>query len=87
MENALISLTKEQEHLNTLHDVLSFNQKALDLSLQLYSGGETDFISVLDAQRSVFAAEDALLQSNINVTLDMIALYKAVGGGWEEDTR
>jgi len=35
------------------------------------------------AERSLFAAENALVQSNCNITTDLIALYKALGGGWE----
>jgi outer membrane protein TolC len=38
---------------------------------------------VLNAQRSLFASEDALVQSNRNVASDLVALYKALGGGWE----
>lgn len=60
------------------------NRKAVDLSMQLYTQGQTDFLNVLNAQRSLFATKDALVQSNRNVTTDLIALYKALGGGWEE---
>lgn len=55
----------------------------MDLSLQLYTEGQIPFLNVLDAQRSLYASEDALVQSERNIIIDLIALYKALGGGWE----
>ncbi len=40
------------------------------------------FLSVLDAQRSVYAAEDQLVQSDRNTAVTLIAIYKALGGEW-----
>jgi outer membrane protein TolC len=53
------------------------------LSEQLYRNGLTDYLPVLDAQRSVYAAEDSLAKSDLNVALNLVSLYKALGGGWE----
>jgi hypothetical protein len=41
------------------------------------------FLSVLDAQRQQFAAEDDLAQSDTAVVTNLVALYKALGGGWD----
>jgi outer membrane protein TolC len=49
----------------------------------MYQQGLVDFLSVLDSQRSLFLSEDALAQSEQLVLTDLIALYKALGGGWE----
>ena len=83
VENALVGFAKEQQHRQVLTDAVVANRKAVDLSLQLYTEGLTDFLSVLDAQRSLYASEDALVQSERNIATDLIALYKALGGGWE----
>jgi len=83
VENALIAFTKEQEHYKSLKDSVAANTIAVDLSLKLYEEGLLEFLNVLVAQRSLFAAENALVQSNCNITTDLIALYKALGGGWE----
>ncbi len=83
MENALIAFTKEQEHYKSLKDSVAANTIAVNLSLKLYKEGLLEFLNVLVAQRSLFAAENALVQSNCNITTDLIALYKALGGGWE----
>jgi outer membrane protein, multidrug efflux system len=83
VENALIAFTKEQEHYKSLKDSVAANTIAVDLSLKLYKEGLLEFLNVLVAQRSLFTAETALVQSNCNITIDLIALYKALGGGWE----
>jgi NodT family efflux transporter outer membrane factor (OMF) lipoprotein len=84
VENALIAFDKEWEHSKALNDAVVANRKAVDLSMQLYTQGQTDFLNVLEAQRSLYASEDALVQSTRNTATDLIALYKALGGGWEE---
>ncbi len=83
VENALIAYTKEQEHHKALIASAVANRKAVELSTQLYVEGQTDFISVLDAQRSLYSAEDSLVQSDKTLSTDLIAIYKALGGGWD----
>ncbi|MCC7350060.1 MAG: efflux transporter outer membrane subunit [Phycisphaerales bacterium] len=83
VENALIAYDKEQQHRTALAAAVAANRQAVDLSTQLYRQGQTDFLNVLSAQRSLYASEDALVQSNRTVTTSLIALYKALGGGWE----
>ena len=85
VENALIAFAKEWEHYKALHDAVVANRKAVDLSMQLYTQGQIDFLNVLDAQRSLYASEDALVQSTQNTATDLIAIYKALGGGWEDE--
>jgi outer membrane protein, multidrug efflux system len=83
-ENALIASVKEQEHRKALVDAVAANRKAVELATKLYAEGQTDFLNVLDAQRSLYATEDSLVQSNGTVSTNLVALYKALGGGWEE---
>ena len=83
VENALIAFAKEQEHHKSLSDAVAADHKAVDLSLRLYREGQTDFLSVLTAQRTQYTDENALTQSTQNIATDLIALYKALGGGWE----
>ena len=86
VENALIAYAKEYERHKTLTDAAAHNRKAVDSAMQLYEVGLTDFLNVLVAQRSLFASEDALVQSTRNLSTDLVALYKALGGGWDSDT-
>ena len=83
VENALVAFSKEQEHRKALNDAVDANRKAVELSLLLYTEGQTDFLNVATAQRLLYASEDALVQSERNIATDLIALYKALGGGWD----
>jgi NodT family efflux transporter outer membrane factor (OMF) lipoprotein len=85
VENALIASAKEQEHRRALVDAVVANQKAVKLATILYTEGQTDFLNVLQAQRSLLLSEDALVQSSRTVSTNLVALYKALGGGWEMD--
>jgi NodT family efflux transporter outer membrane factor (OMF) lipoprotein len=82
-ENALVNYSQEQERRDRLQAAVSQNQTALELSRELYTSGLGDFLAVLDAQRQLYGNEDLLAQSQIAVTTNLIALYKALGGGWE----
>ena len=82
-ENALVNYSQEQERRDRLQAAVSQNQTALELSRELYTSGLGDFLAVLDAQRQLYGNEDLLAQSQTAVATNLIALYKALGGGWE----
>ena len=82
-ENALVNYSNEQSRRERLEDAVRANEEAVKLSNERYVAGLTDFLSVLDAQRELYANEDLLAQSRTAQTLDLIALYKALGGGWQ----
>ncbi|MDN7995304.1 TolC family protein, partial [Burkholderia orbicola] len=48
-----------------------------------YEAGALDFLGVLDAQRSLVAVDSALAESTQQVSLDQVAVFKALGGGWQ----
>jgi len=85
VENALSALTREQRRLDTLRAAVAANRRALDLATERYTGGLENFLSVLDAQRAVYGAEDELAQSETRAIVSLIAVYKALGGGWSPD--
>lgn len=82
VENALIASAKEEEHRNGLVQAVAANRRAVTLATMIYTEGQTDFLNVLQAQRSLYDTEDALAQSTRTVSVNLIALYKALGGGW-----
>jgi NodT family efflux transporter outer membrane factor (OMF) lipoprotein len=84
VENALIASAKEQEHRKSLQAAVAANRKAAELATQLYTAIQTEFLNVLSAQRSLYSSEDSLAQSTRTMAIELIALYKALGGGWEE---
>ena len=83
VENALVAYAKEQVRRRSLEDAVKSSQESLRLANQLYANGLSGFINVLDAERSLYQAQDALVQSDRTVSTDLIALYKSLGGGWE----
>jgi outer membrane protein, multidrug efflux system len=83
VEDALIAYAKEQAHRAELMDSVAANVKAVDLANQRYTQGLVDFLSVLDAQRSLYASQGALVRSERRISEHLVALYKALGGGWE----
>ena len=64
-------------------DAVTANRQAVDYATRLYTQGQTGFLDVLSAQRSLYASEDALVRSDTTVATNLVALYKALGGGWE----
>ncbi len=86
VDNALVAYGKEQEHRAALAQAVTANRKAVDVSKTLYANGQTDFLNVLTAQGSLFSSETALVQSEQNLDQDMVALYKALGGGWQDES-
>jgi len=85
VEDALAALEKEQSRRDALATAVAANHKAVMLAERLYSDGMTDFINVLQAQQALLSTENALVQSRAAVATDLVSLYKALGGGWEND--
>jgi multidrug efflux system outer membrane protein len=83
VENALVAFAREWDHRKALNEAVVQYRRAVDLSMQLYTQGNTDFLNVLDAERSLYTSETALSQSKESISTDLVALYKALGGGWE----
>ena len=61
------------------------NPRAVTLAQTQYREGLTDFQAVLDSERALAELEDELSLSDAAVTTELIALYKALGGGFEQD--
>lgn len=61
--------------------------RAYQLAEARYRVGAVDFISVLDAQRSVFSATDSVAQANLARLSALVDLYEALGGGWDGSVR
>jgi outer membrane protein TolC len=79
------SLTGDTEcvrHQN-LSEAVNANRRAVDLASELFTGGLVNFLNVLDAERSLYRSEDDLAESERTVSLNLVILYKALGGGWE----
>lgn len=82
VEDALAAYSKENECRPSLAQAVEANRKAMEFARLRYDKGLSSFLEVLDAQRSLLSSEDALAQSRGAVNTNLVALYKALGGGW-----
>ena len=82
-EDALVAYGHEKDREEKLAASVEASRQATMLADELYTRGLSDFLSVLDAQRQQLSAEDDLAQSDTLVITNLVALYKALGGGWE----
>lgn len=82
VEAASVRYVRELERRRELATAIEANRLALELSALRYGRGLTDFLAVLDAQRQFHALRDQQIGSERDALLHLIALYKALGGGW-----
>jgi NodT family efflux transporter outer membrane factor (OMF) lipoprotein len=81
--NALVAFRSEQERRSRLNQQAAHARAALELSRSRYNEGVETFITVLDAERTLLQAEQQAATSATNAAIALVALYKALGGGWE----
>ena len=79
--NAYSAYTQEYHRYQSLQGAVKAATDAVNISQDLYKNGLADFNNVLDAQRSLLTLAESLTISRGNITLNLIALYKALGGG------
>lgn len=82
--NALVAHRLEQQRRSRLSAQLQHSRAALSIARARYKDGVGDFLNVLDSERSVLQAAQQYETSTTNVALDLVQLYKALGGGWQE---
>ena len=82
--NAIAAHRFEQQRRARLRAQLDHTRAAIDLARSRYNDGVADFITVLDAERSLLQNEQQYATSTTNVSLDLVTLFKALGGGWEQ---
>ena len=75
----------QQEQIRHRHlaESLADSRRAVELANELYSRGVSGFLNVLVSQRSAYLTEDQLVESETATAARLIALYKALGGGWD----
>ena len=83
-DNAMNGYRNSIKQIVALREVRNQGIETLKLSLELYKQGLSPFQNVLDAQRSLLSYENQLVQGQGSSLLQLIALYKALGGGWRE---
>ena len=85
VENAIVNYLRSWDHRRSLETAAAAAKKSVELAGNLYSNGLTSFLDVLEAERGLYDSEQRLAESEASVSLYMVALYKALGGGWENE--
>jgi multidrug efflux system outer membrane protein len=82
-ENALVGFGREVTRRDFLNEAAKASESAASLARQRFDNGATDFLTVLDAERVMLEAQSQLALSQTRSATALIAVYKALGGGWE----
>lgn len=81
--DALDARSRYVDQLQAQKDLLSEAQRTHTLSVHRYETGVDSFLQVLDAQRTLFNAQQSLLATRLQQQLNLVSLYRALGGGWQ----
>ncbi|MGZ5054287.1 MAG: efflux transporter outer membrane subunit [Methylobacter sp.] len=85
VEDTLIAYRKEQERRKALEKAVAANRLAVQLANERYQKGLTSFLDVLTSQSALYQAQSDLASSESRLASNLVALYKALGGGWQTE--
>jgi multidrug efflux system outer membrane protein len=83
-ENAISAFNHELERNQDLMRAQQLSWEAYNEALQLYERGFKSYLEVLTVVRSILSSEDTYIQSQVSLLSEYISIYKALGGGWDE---
>jgi len=86
VENSLVALNREQATRSMLGEAVVTSQRAVVIARGQYKAGLTTFLNVLQSENALYQSQDKLALSDQRLAIDMIALYKSLGGGWQTET-
>jgi NodT family efflux transporter outer membrane factor (OMF) lipoprotein len=84
VDTSISSYASQQDRLEYLTTALAASQRAVSLATERFDRGLTDSLNVIDAERQEFELEDEYVLAQRTAAEQFIALYKALGGGWED---
>ena len=80
-ENSLVAFSRGRQRLDFLREAERAAQEAVELAHQRYRDGVTDFLSVLDAERTLLSLQEQVVLNQTRTATSLVAVYKALGGG------
>ncbi|MDH4099603.1 MAG: efflux transporter outer membrane subunit [Nitrospirota bacterium] len=83
VENSLVAWQREQARRESLTQAVDAGRQSLAMSSELFTKGLINFLDVIEVEKSLVEAESQLARSESAVSSNLVALYKALGGGWE----
>lgn len=84
VDGAIDDFSAQQDRLGHLDAALVASQRAVTLATERYERGLTDFLNVADAERQEYDLEDQYASAQQIAAEDFVALYRGLGGGWEQ---
>ena len=84
VDDAAVGFAKSRVQMPILTESVQAARRSVDIATIQYQEGLVDFQRVLDAQRTLFSQQERLVNNLGSVTQNLIALYKAMGGGWQQ---
>jgi multidrug efflux system outer membrane protein len=82
VEKSLVNYAREQVRYQSLSAAVTANRRAVAMAQELYIRGLNDYLNVLDTQRALYVTESEMAESQAIMASNLVALYKALGGGW-----
>ena len=82
VEKSLVNYSREQVRYQSLSAAVTANRRAVAMAQELYIRGLNDYLNVLDTQRALYVTESEMAESQAIMASNLVALYKALGGGW-----
>lgn len=82
VQTSIVAYERAKTSVALLRDAASSSERSAGLARLRFDGGESGFLDVLDAQRTLFDAQDRLARAETAAAMAYVALYKALGGGW-----
>ena len=83
VDNALAVYRSDLSHRDALATAVDTQRSAFDLAKERYAKGFVSFLTVLNAQQQLSQVQAQFVQAQTQVATDLVALYKALGGGWQ----
>ena len=84
VEDATASFTAAQEEVAVLEDGVDASERAVEIAMTQYRDGVADYTRVLDSQRFLVLQQDRVAQARGKIAASLVAVYKALGGGWQQ---
>jgi len=83
VDNALTAFAEAQQQRMQTAEATRQNQAALQAAQQRYAEGAADFLNVITSESQLLQSENSLANSDTEIATDLVALYRALGGGWQ----
>ena len=83
VDNSLVGFNQQRIRVEKLVVQAKESRRAAELAKLRYDAGRTDYLELLDAERTQLSAEDQLAEAEAGINTRAVSLYKALGGGWQ----